>query len=171
MSTLIPPLTSTWPDGSVVAVAYEACKNFGTPVGVHTPVAGSYSSATRSAAPPTTRTFPVDNKDAVCPTRATFIEPVNSHLPVAGSYNSAVATGALNPGIEFPPATSTLPDGNSVAVDVDRAAFNAPVGVHEFDVNPHAGIATKTNRQKSACASFRMVFPQGMKRCVRWTCV
>ena len=44
-------------------------------------------------------------------------------LPVAGSYSSALAR---KPVLPYPPATSTLPEGSSVAVWNPRAVLKLP---------------------------------------------
>src|SRR6266550_1814719 len=52
--------------------------------------------------------------------------PVAVHVPLAGSYSSAL----LKTRPLFPPATSTLPLGRSVAVCWARAVPRLPVAVH-----------------------------------------
>src|SRR5205823_1230797 len=93
------------------------------PVTLHVPVAGSYSSAVLRALltrkPPVIRTLPLDSSVAVWLLRAVLSVPVPVHVPVIGSYNSALLTSAQvcggGPQLK-PPATNTLPFGNSVAV-------------------------------------------------------
>jgi hypothetical protein len=69
-------------------------------------------------APAATSTLPEGSKVAVWKDRATPMLPVLLQLPVAGSYNSALLK--LGPpvvcSVGVPPATSTLPEGNSVAM-------------------------------------------------------
>ena len=66
--------------------------------------------------PPATSTWPEGNSVAVCQVRAVARLAVGLplHSPVAGSYTSVLARDA-KPG-SWPPAASTLPEGNSVAV-------------------------------------------------------
>jgi hypothetical protein len=55
----------------------------------------------------------LDNKVAVCLSRAALRLPVTVQFPLAGSYNSALAK---TPVLPTPAATSVLPFGNNVAV-------------------------------------------------------
>src|SRR5579872_7315427 len=89
------------------------------PVGLKSPVAGSYNSAVARPVkpfdPPAMRTFPLFNNVAVFPPRGVLIAPVAANVPVAGSYNSAVARGTeLLPSL--PPVMRTLPSFSNVAV-------------------------------------------------------
>src|SRR5512142_2908505 len=63
------------------------------------------------------------------------MEPVWLHVPEAGSYSSAVRRSPLS---LYPPATSTLPLGSSVAVWPQRAEAMEPVSLEV----PEAGSYT-----------------------------
>ncbi len=69
---------------------------------------------------------------ALCCSRAPCIEPVCAHFPVAGLYSSAVATSLQKSSSQLlkPPAASTWPFGNRVAVKDSRPYFIDPVAVH-----------------------------------------
>ena len=95
-------------------------------------LAGSYSSllarALKEPYPPAISTFPLDSKVAVAPVRASFIEGVEAaKLLATGSYSSTLLRGkGTGKGIVYPdpPAISTLPLGNKVAVAPKRATFD-----------------------------------------------
>src|SRR4029079_12495933 len=118
----LPPASNTVPSSNRVAVRDAAPGSAMSPVGVHVPVAGSYSAARPLAGSPydhrTTSTIPSSRAVARMSSKAWF--PVAGRLVVAvqdrvsGSYSSA-ASVALS-GNTSPPATSTLPSGSSVAV-------------------------------------------------------
>ncbi len=93
-------------------------------------------------APPVTSTLPEGNSVAVCLKRAVARGSVGLQVPVAGSYTSALARKPPWPvgSGPRPPVTSTLPEGNSVAVWLLRAVASAPVGLQV----PVAGSYTST---------------------------
>ena len=108
-----PPVTSTFPFGSNVAVC-AARRAFNAPVVVDVPLAGSYSSAPIAPPlPPATSTVPFGSNVAVWVSRAVFKEPLGVQVPVAKSYSSALAT-SLPPAL-IPPVTSTCPLDSKVA--------------------------------------------------------
>src|SRR5204863_693682 len=80
--------------------------------------------------PPATSTLPEGSSVAVCPSRAAPRLPVLLHAPApplaAGSYSSALLKVLLILPLS-PPATSTLPEGSSVAVCDPRAIPRLPV--------------------------------------------
>src|SRR5213078_4481255 len=142
--SMAPPATSTLPPGSRVAVAPLPAALAIGPVAAQVPVAGSYSSAEGTLAPPapappTTSTFPLASKLAVCPLRAVVIGPVAAQVPVAGSYSSAEAV--LSACGVNPPATSTLPLGSKVAVAEARGEVIVPVRAHDPLAAVEAGAA------------------------------
>src|SRR4051812_38113008 len=82
------------------------------PVAAQVPVAGSYSSAEASAAPPALRppariTLPLGRRDDVWSVLAVPSGPVAAVVPFEGSYSSADVSGA--PAVSVPPAMRTLP--------------------------------------------------------------
>src|SRR6516164_5457499 len=110
------------------------------PVGVHTPVAGLYSSAldrvghepfTQVPPPPATSTWPFCSSVAVWFCRAVVMLPVALQVPAAGLYSSApLVTVWLTPA-STPPATSTCPFCSTVAVKPTvRAVPMLPVAAH-----------------------------------------
>jgi hypothetical protein len=84
----------TLPSVSIVAV-WRSRAAVIEPVGLKTPVLGSYNSAAARAedppvvSPPAMRTRPSKSSVAECLARAADIEPVELNLPVLGSYSSA----------------------------------------------------------------------------------
>src|SRR5947208_1077231 len=88
---LTPPATSTCPFGSNVAVWLKRGVVM-LRVAVHTPVAGSYSSALAKSLllfrPPATSTCPFGSNVAVWSQRALRRLPVSLHVLVVGSYSS-----------------------------------------------------------------------------------
>jgi hypothetical protein len=58
--------------------------------------------------------FPFGSNVAVCPILAALMEPVAAKVLLAGSYSSALERKL--PSSSWPPAMSTLPSGNKVAV-------------------------------------------------------
>lgn len=101
------------------------------PLAVNVPVARSYNSelvkyVLLSFDPPTIRTLPLFNSDALCENRGLIMLPVGVKVPLAGSYNSAVARPAE---LLVPPAIRTFPFGSNVAVCSSRGLDMLPVGV------------------------------------------
>src|SRR5205085_6127744 len=118
-----PPATRTRPSGSTVAVA-PARPVVMSPVAVHVPVSGSYSSALdklgqkRAWLPqkswlPATSTCPLGSRASAGSSRGNRMLPVATQRPVRGSYNWAAAEASMAPP---PPRTSTCPVCSSVAV-------------------------------------------------------
>src|SRR5438128_6142640 len=104
------------------------------PVTFQLPVAGLYSSALAVglpliSAPAATSTMPLVSNVALCKSRAVLRLPVKVQVPLSGSYSSALAIGGEGKVISSPPATSTMPLGNNVAVFADRPLFRRPVTV------------------------------------------
>src|SRR6218665_205740 len=116
-----PPVTSTLPSDSSVAVYLERCETMELVV-LHVAVTGSYTSPVQMTlppyippTPPVMSTLPSDSGVAVCSLRGSLRESVGLHVSVMGSYPSAVRR--LVPKVPpYPPATSTLPPGSGVAV-------------------------------------------------------
>ena len=105
------------------------------PVGIHRPIAGSYSSTLfvtvlRESSPPATSTWPEGSSVAVWRLRPVLSGPVDVHFPVAWSYSSLAARGPPGQQLGDPPAISTWPEGSSVAVWSERAVPRSPVEVH-----------------------------------------
>src|SRR5262249_54089643 len=120
----------TCPFGSNVAV-YELLSGvMRSPVSIHTPVAGSYSSALvnpgEEIPPPATSTCPSCSNVAVCAERSNVMLPVFVHTLLPGSYSSALAKFTS----VKPPATSTCLFGSNVAVAKERVVDILPVTVH-----------------------------------------
>ena len=95
-----PPATSTLPSVSSVAV-WVIRGLLRWPVGVHTWVSGSYSSAlfrtlSPSDDPPTISTLPSCSKVAVWYLRAVWSRPVANHSPAAGLYNSTLSKESID---------------------------------------------------------------------------
>src|SRR4051794_35289169 len=97
----LPPATRTRPLGSSVAVCH-ARGWIMSPVLLHVPARGSYSSADASAlvvdssvesSPPATRTRPSGRSVAVCSMRATLMFAVVRQLPSAAEGEDADAAG------------------------------------------------------------------------------
>ena len=102
------------------------------PVTLQLPVAGSYSSALAVGSmisAPAATDRPLVSTVAVCKSRAVLRLPVKVQVPLVGSYSSALAIGGEGKVISSPPATSTMPLGNNVAVFADRPLFRLPVRV------------------------------------------
>ena len=115
MLPFIPPVTRTSPLVSLVAVWSSRFECI-LAVGVKTPVEGSNNSAVAvtpvpapEVAPPVTNTAPVVSNVAVCDERSTDMLPVSVKVAVPGLNSSADE-------VDTPPATSTLPLLNRVAV-------------------------------------------------------
>ena len=117
------------------------------PVGVHTPVLGSYNSALASApvelAPPATSTRPLGSKTAVASKRGVLRLPVAVHRPVTGLYSSALAVAEFVRRVVWPPATRTIPLPSSVAVAFSRALFRLPVSVHPPNVGLYSSAVAR----------------------------
>ncbi len=115
---MLPRARSTPPLGNKLAVWPHPVTDT-LPAAANVPVDGSYSSA---SAPPTTSTFPFSSSVAVWPDIAVPMLPVAANVPVAGSYNRPRHATGIAPRSQRippkppPPATSTFPFGNNVAV-------------------------------------------------------
>src|SRR6266571_745376 len=102
-------------------------------VRVHSPVAGSYSSAVfhtrlQRFPPPATSTRPSTRRAMAGLLRATCMLPVVVHCPLAGSNSSADAT-SVDP--FTPPATSTRPSPSRTATCAQRAELRLLVDEEE----------------------------------------
>nr|WP_232537530.1 hypothetical protein [Cystobacter fuscus] len=87
---LLPPATSTLPDGSNVAVSsLRPRPEAKPPAELHVLVAGSYTTAVASRpvvfSPPTTSTCPDGSRVAVCACRATGMGATAVQVPAPGS--------------------------------------------------------------------------------------
>ena len=87
------PTTSTVPSSSSVAELSFESNEIMSPVTVHVPLAGSYSSADLEDEAlvdrPATSTVPSRSSVAVIPSCGAFMSPVAVQEPVSGSYSSA----------------------------------------------------------------------------------
>jgi hypothetical protein len=107
-------------------------------VAVHVPVPGSYSSALVRKIeydpppwyPPVMSTNPLGSKVVAQNALAAVMRPVDENFPVAGSYRSWTLLGKYPSKPCGPPATSTAPLFNSVAVSDDLGARMLPVAVN-----------------------------------------
>jgi hypothetical protein len=88
------------------------------------------SSALREANPPAISTVPFCNKVAECAHLAPVMLPVEAKIPGTGAYSSALAKNVVNCWLSFPPATSTIPLGNNVAVSSNLASDMLPVAAN-----------------------------------------
>jgi hypothetical protein len=105
---------AVWPDLSTTMA----------PVAENPPLAESYNSALGSlfwllgvSLPPATSTLLLGSNVAVWPVLASAMAPVGVNPPLAGSYSSASESWWALPFPVSPPAMSTCPSGNKVAVD------------------------------------------------------
>src|SRR5438094_5415413 len=83
-------------------------------------------------------------------------------LPVAGSYNSAL----LKSEPLYPPATSTLPLGSSVAVCRKRAVPRLPVAVHVPVAGSYSSMLLKIGQ--SVCPPATSTLPSVSSVVVWW---
>jgi hypothetical protein len=133
-ASVSPPVTSTSPEGSSVAVCCARAVVI-VAVAAKLPPTGSKISAIDTGEPlfpPATSTLPDASSVAVCQLRGIVIAPVPAKVPEPGSNNSVLAVRKFP---SAPPAIRTLPETSSVAVGPLRAVAIDPVAakVPAFD--------------------------------------
>ena len=115
----LPPAISTFPLVSKVAEKPPFRSSLREPVGLCTPVAGSYNVAVRSAPhPPAIRIFPFFRRVILESPPSICIGPLVVHVLLTGSYSST---------IPCPSTMSTLPSPSRIPGPALPVAIGAPV--------------------------------------------